>query len=1759
MSDPFNLVNAIEEGNCSQVLNLLENRGINIEQRDQNGQTPLIIAAEKGNVPIVHEILKRNPDVNAQDDDGWTALIAACKEGHVDVVKELLEHGAEIQISDLGRWTPLVWASYKGHGEIVTDLLGHGADPNEKGQHGMTALIWASGRGHTECVRKLLEAGALADSADKYGTTALVWAARKGHLEVVKALVEKGANINIAGTRGWTALIMAAKGGYTDLVEYLLHRDPNVNATDQEGYSALAWSAKQGHDEIVKKLIAKGAYYNLTDKEGETVLISASRDGHLEVVKTLLSKFAEVDAVDSEGKSALFHAVERGHTAIVKELLEAGAKTEIVNRDGDTPLLRATVKKHTEIVALLLDKGALVCAADRRGDTAVHIAVRGRFRRICELLLRNPKDARLLYRPNRAGETPYNIDRQHRTSILTQIFGTGLVLGGKKCSEEVMGYDVYTSALADVLSEPSLSMPLTVGMYARWGSGKSFVLKRLQEEMREFAHQDMRPVFQFSRFIFLIVLVVSIIFGVTMWAALGIIEGICIGLALFISAYSLFLCAYVADRRYTNGETPCAVGGYVANSVSTLKLLLQFIFCIPPSPRAMKPSLPVRFFFTDFSKLTCSGSEAASLVGMIETLCDVVESEFGFFVSRLYRVFRTPHSEYEDTDYIEARWKRCCCCIPTFIIFLFVIICGLTSLTLFTVNGTKGGSIITGIEIATSAVVGVAVLAHFPTVCSMLYSLAFSQKKRISVVATQLGLKEEGFIHALKQEVELLTDLVNCVDGFTRHQTRIVIVIDGLDNSEQSKVLQLLDSVNLLFTDPEAPFIILMALDPRVMIRAIDQSFSSILRESHISASDYLKSIVQLPFYLPEPKSNYTGVLPPNVMSLLEDVRNVDYDSDHQPDIDLRPSSIVHDDMEWDGEMLQYDNDKRAHRDFNNCNGGVPVRIHPDLNLDSSLIYEPNEREPCLAVDHQKMLEKELELEERRKISADLAQVLADNETVNPLGVKRLMNIVSLTCRLLRARSVEYSWKRLAAWVSLVDGWPYKTSWLVLLIEDNNTHIRDNVCLKDLYEATLSAMPVINEVDCMVDGDPVYFETFLSSHQPLLRAADVRRFLLSTIHLDQSLRRQMVECLHAGLPSGSNAKSETESVGKRSSAYQLTASYIAKEKQINLNSLTIDDVCKQLSELEGLDQKQMSTYQKVVTDNNINGKVLASCDLSELSQIMGMTFGDWQLFRAWIINARYPQECGSRHLGSRCISPGEMQCQLIKTSSSGGWDQGNILGSPKGLSMSEQNEGVQNEPEPSATQLAELKATQKGGEVPVDENGVPQIVLQPPSTPGTEEEDNCETTETELENRDDEDDHHEQAKLRRSAKEKRMSKEEKSYSVVEDKMDNKSQKSGHKKEETLVDIETDEEKDGSSFTPQPPIALFFKEQEDFPTPPDNTDGGSTTLNKGSASHDLMFFSESNGHPKKDQELTRTSYEDDLWIPMEKPRTSSVGSTGSADFPPPPSPPTIQVMECTCEMITPDENREIDKATLENSLFSDAKESNTIGRPSPIVLTMAKNGPVTNAVAVKQSATGDARSTSSSSTRSVSESTGTQSTMFPDRNRSGIPKSYSTDIRYLPTEKSEPIGTRPVSTSDMKNQNIRSLPSLKQRAGSEGWVSPKSGSPPEQHCNVLNSKNNSNNSDINDFPPPPPPLLNDSGKYQPDSPWVPLLQRFQVDQDSAMYMDSEENHRRPRPKPGSTTQDQRSQKFRSYAPHSKPSVVEVNNSEDRKDKKNETCV
>ena len=53
------------------------------------------------------------------------------------------------------------------------------------------------------------------------------------------------------------------------------------------------------------------------------------------------------------------------------------------------------------------------------------------------------------------------------------------------------------------------------------------------------------------------------------------------------------------------------------------------------------------------------------------------------------------------------------------------------------------------------------------------------------------NLKMDGFLQCLKQEVELMNRMVKCMDAFTADQTRLVVVVDGLDSCEQGKVVRL--------------------------------------------------------------------------------------------------------------------------------------------------------------------------------------------------------------------------------------------------------------------------------------------------------------------------------------------------------------------------------------------------------------------------------------------------------------------------------------------------------------------------------------------------------------------------------------------------------------------------------------------------------------------------------------------------------------------------------------------------------------------------------------------------------------------------------------------------------------------------------------------------------------------------------------------------------------------------------------------------------
>uniref|UniRef100_A0A8C7MSQ8 Kinase D-interacting substrate of 220 kDa n=1 Tax=Oncorhynchus kisutch TaxID=8019 RepID=A0A8C7MSQ8_ONCKI len=1305
-----NLFSYVEEENLTALKAHLD-KFKEVDGRSDNGQTPLMLASEQGSIEIVQELIRRGANVNLDDVDCWSALICAAKEGHVDVVKELLESSAYMEHRDMGGWTALMWTAYKGRVEVTKVLLDNGANPNTTGQqYSVYPIIWAAGRGHAEIVQVLLENGAKVNCSDKYGTTPLIWAARKGHFDCVMHLLENGADVDQEGANSMTALIVAVKGGFTEVVKELLKRNPNVNMTEKDGNTALMIAAKEGYTEIVQDLLDAGTYVNIPDRSGDTVLIGAVRGGHVEIVRALLHKYADIDIRGQDNKTALYWAVEKGNATMVRDILQCNPDTETCTKDSESPLIKAIKMRNIDIVELLLDKGAKVSAVDKRGDTPLHIAIRGRSRRLAELLLRNPKDGRLLYRPNKAGETPYNIDCSHQKSILTQIFGARH-LSPTESDGDMLGYDLYSSALADILSEPTMQPPICVGLYAQWGSGKSFLLKKLEDEMKTFAGQQVEPLFQFSWMVLFLSLLlcgsVALVLGFTVDPKLAI----AVSLSLLALVYVFFVVVYFGSRREgENWNWAWVISTRLARHIGYLELLLKLMFVNPPDlPEQTTRALPVRFLFTDYNRLSSVGGET-SLAEMIATLSDACEREFGFMASRLFRVFKTEESHGK------KKWKKTCC-VPSFVIFVFILGCLITGMALLAIFKVDvANQTVNAVLISMASVVGLALVLNCRTWWQVADSVLNSQRKRLHSAANKMHkLKSEGFMKVLKNEVELMARMAKTIDGFTQNQTRLAVIIDGLDSCEQDKVLQMLDTVRVLFS--KGPFISIFASDPHIIIKAINQNLNSVLRDSNINGHDYMRNIVHLPVFL-----NSRGLSSARKMCVAAPANGDTSNSDG-----------------WHEEL---------DRKLSQHSIGEMTKFGSKTTLNRRDTYRRRQMQRTVT----------------RQMSFDLSKLLVTEDwfsDISPQTMRRLLNIVSVTGRLLRANQITFNWDRLASWINLTETWPYRTSWLILFLEETDG-IPDQAALKTIYERISKNIPTTKDVEPLleIDGDVRSFEVFLSSRTPVLNSRDMKTFLPCTVNLDPKLREIIADVRAAreqmsigavtypSLPLQEAAPRPTSVYSQQSgmSAYspsfnppgvvsppphssyysgiagpqhpfynrvsvygrtppcrqhhgpfisrtlrrgrncirnsnvhqiaihpgfvlqlylsltmcsgpvcvcvcQGSASVVSATPGILLSSMNTDAVCERVKQIEGIDQSMLVQYTATIKKANVNGRVLTQCNIDELKNEMKMNFGDWQLFRGTVLEMRHVEsqvlhEEAPSEMGSSVMGHGEPRRQV---------------------------------------------------------------------------------------------------------------------------------------------------------------------------------------------------------------------------------------------------------------------------------------------------------------------------------------------------------------------------------------------------------------------------------------------------------------------------------------------------------------------------------
>lgn len=217
--------------------------GISLHGIDNEGRTPLHVAAGCGETAMVQLFLQSGAQIDVLDDEGTTSLLLAASRGRSGAALALIAAGAAVNILS---------------GENNRSVVHIAADKELLDV--MNAAI----------EREVLERKALVNEADTGQDTPLHRAAVNNNVKAIDALVQAGAETEARNCYGHTPLHEAARTLGEEALRALLRHHGDINTQDDTGETPLFYAAfmagRQGHADMVDLLLKSGADMTIVDE-----------------------------------------------------------------------------------------------------------------------------------------------------------------------------------------------------------------------------------------------------------------------------------------------------------------------------------------------------------------------------------------------------------------------------------------------------------------------------------------------------------------------------------------------------------------------------------------------------------------------------------------------------------------------------------------------------------------------------------------------------------------------------------------------------------------------------------------------------------------------------------------------------------------------------------------------------------------------------------------------------------------------------------------------------------------------------------------------------------------------------------------------------------------------------------------------------------------------------------------------------------------------------------------------------------------------------------------------------------------------------------------------------------------------------------------------------------------------------------------------------------------------------------------------------
>jgi len=431
--------------NEMEFIEILLDNNVDINIRDNDGNTPLMIACAFRRTEQINLLLKRGAHTDVLNNEGISPLDFLCFDKELGIRKE------EINIYNSSRhenyvpylvqkdtflsntsnktykYTPLHLACYNNNLDMIRFLLEKGLNINASDCNLNTPFHILCKKGYSAILKELFEMklDINVNAQNVIGKTGMHYACQNQDVVTIKLLLEHNVNLGLVDSHGNNPLHIACSVNNHEIIDLILNHilSEYCNEPNEPNESQLEQQPNIKKEPINNEM----EIINCFNNNHETPIFLALQNGDIKIVNRLLHLHnINISFEDKENENTLLHlACEKEIVSVAQNLLWLSVDPNIQNKHGNTPLHIACQKSSLDLINVLLNfKNLDVNIKNNDLETPIHIACNNKSEDLCLFLL--DRKAKLDIEDN-SGHTAFFIAcKQGLTKVVKKMLKSGI-------------------------------------------------------------------------------------------------------------------------------------------------------------------------------------------------------------------------------------------------------------------------------------------------------------------------------------------------------------------------------------------------------------------------------------------------------------------------------------------------------------------------------------------------------------------------------------------------------------------------------------------------------------------------------------------------------------------------------------------------------------------------------------------------------------------------------------------------------------------------------------------------------------------------------------------------------------------------------------------------------------------------------------------------------------------------------------------------------------------------------------------------------------------------------------------------------------------------------------------------------------------------------------------------------------------------------------------------------------------------------------